>query len=114
MKVRETSRDSESDRLARRVAALEEKLFAAMERFFSALKHEWTNHQRFANLDEARSSVFRYIETFYNPRRLHEVLERLSPDECPQWLRATKGEEETLGRLSRDVHEAEYDGGRSG
>jgi len=32
MKLRETSRDCESDRLARRVAALEEKLFAAMER----------------------------------------------------------------------------------
>ncbi len=54
---------------------------AAMERFFWSLKHEWTNHQRFANLDEARSSVFRYIETFYNPRRLHEALGYLSPDE---------------------------------
>jgi len=44
------------------------------------LKHEWTNHERFANLEEARLSVFMYIETFYNPVRLHETLNYLSPD----------------------------------
>jgi putative transposase len=54
---------------------------AVMERFFWSLKHEWTNHERFANLEEARLSVFRYIETFYNPVRLHETLNYLSPDQ---------------------------------
>lgn len=39
MKVRENSRDCEADRLARRVAALEEKLSAAMERI-AALEEE--------------------------------------------------------------------------
>jgi putative transposase len=53
---------------------------AVMERFFWSLKYEWTNHERFANLEEARLSVFRYIETFYNPIRLHETLNYLSPD----------------------------------
>jgi len=53
---------------------------AVMERFFWSLKHEWTKHERFANLEEARLSVFRYIETFYNPVRLHETLNYLSPD----------------------------------
>lgn len=53
---------------------------AVMERFFWSLKHEWTNHERFANLEEARLSVFRYIETFYNPVRLHETLHYRSPD----------------------------------
>ena len=53
---------------------------AVMERFFWSLKHECTNHERFANLEEARLSVFRYIETFYNPVRLHETLNYLSPD----------------------------------
>ena len=53
---------------------------AVMERFFWSLKHEWTNHEQFANLEEARLSVFRYIETFYNPVRLHETLNYLSPD----------------------------------
>jgi putative transposase len=53
---------------------------AVMERFFWSLKHEWTNHEQFANLEEARLSVFKYIETFYNPVRLHETLHYLSPD----------------------------------
>jgi len=53
---------------------------AVMERFFWSLKYEWTNHERFANLEEARLSVFKYIETFYNPIRLHETLNYLSPD----------------------------------
>ena len=53
---------------------------AVMERFFWSLKHEWTNHEQFANLEEARLSVFRYIETFYNPVRLHQTLDYLSPD----------------------------------
>jgi len=53
---------------------------AVMERFFWSLKYEWTNHERFANLEEARLSVFRYIETFYNSERIHEALGYLSPD----------------------------------
>jgi putative transposase len=54
---------------------------AVMERFFWSLKHEWTNHERFHNLEEARLSVFRYIETFYNPQRLHQTLGYLSPNQ---------------------------------
>jgi putative transposase len=54
---------------------------AVMERFFWSLKYEWTNHERFANLEEARLSVFRYIETFYNSERIHETLGYLSPDD---------------------------------
>jgi len=54
---------------------------AVMERFFWSLKHEWTNHEGFRNLEEARLSVFRYIETFYNPQRLHQTLGYLSPNQ---------------------------------
>lgn len=54
---------------------------AVMERFFWSLKHEWTKHETFANLEEARLSVFKYIETFYNPVRLHQTLGYLSPDQ---------------------------------
>lgn len=54
---------------------------AAMERFFWSLKHEWTNHERFVNLEEARLSVFKYIETFYNPVRLHQTLGYHSPNQ---------------------------------
>jgi putative transposase len=54
---------------------------AVAERFFWSLKHEWTNQEHFAGLEEARLSVFRYIETFYNPHRLHPTLDYLSPDQ---------------------------------
>ena len=53
---------------------------AVMERFFWSLKHEWTNHETYANLEDVRLSVFRYIETFYNSVRLHQTLGYLSPN----------------------------------
>ncbi len=54
---------------------------AVMERFFWSLKQEWTNHESFADINEARLSVFRYIETFYNSRRLHQTLGYQTPNE---------------------------------
>jgi putative transposase len=54
---------------------------AVMERFFWSLKYEWTNHESFHNLEGARLSVFRYIETFYNSRRRHQTLGYLSPNQ---------------------------------
>jgi putative transposase len=54
---------------------------AVMERFFWSLKHEWTNHQCYANLEEVRLSVFKYIQTFYNPVRLHQTLDYMSPND---------------------------------
>lgn len=54
---------------------------AAMERFFWSLKHEWTKHESYDNLQEARLGVFKYIETFYNPVRIHQTLGYLSPNQ---------------------------------
>jgi len=54
---------------------------AVAERFFWSLKHEWTNHQQFTDLQHARLSVFKYIETFYNPVRIHQTLDYLSPNQ---------------------------------
>ena len=54
---------------------------AVMERFFWSLKHEWTNHDHFADLHAARMSVFKYIETFYNSERIHQTLGYLSPEQ---------------------------------
>ena len=54
---------------------------AAMERFFWSLKHEWTNHHTYETLADARLSVFKYIETFYNPQRLHQTLGYQSPNQ---------------------------------
>ena len=54
---------------------------AVAERFFWSLKHEWTNHQHFHHLEHTRLSVFKYIETFYNPLRIHQTLAYLSPNQ---------------------------------
>jgi len=53
---------------------------AVCERFFWSLKHEWTNHRSYADLTDARSSVFHYIELFYNRTRLHQTLGYVSPE----------------------------------
>lgn len=57
---------------------------AVAERFFWSLKHEWTKFEDYADLEEAKLSVFRYIETFYNPVRIHQTLNYLSPDRFEQ------------------------------
>jgi putative transposase len=53
---------------------------AVAERFFWSLKHEWTKHEMFTDLEAARLSVFKYVETFYNPVRLHQSLGYKSPE----------------------------------
>ncbi len=52
---------------------------AAMESFWSTLKTEWLHHKNFPTHQAARSAVFDYIETFYNPKRLHSALGYQSP-----------------------------------
>jgi transposase InsO family protein len=52
---------------------------AAMESFFGSLKSEWLHHQRFATREEAMSSIFYYVEVFYNRRRLHSADNYRSP-----------------------------------
>lgn len=50
-----------------------------VERFFGSLKKEWTNSQVYHNLQQVRLDVMRYIEMFYNSKRLHSTLGYLSP-----------------------------------
>lgn len=54
---------------------------AVAERFFWSLKHEWTRHETFADLEAARLSVFKYIDTFYNHQRLHQSLGYQTPEQ---------------------------------
>lgn len=54
---------------------------AACESVISTLKVEWIKRHRYQSRDQARLSIFRYIETFYNPRRRHTSLGGISPDE---------------------------------
>ena len=52
---------------------------AAIESFWATLKTECFHHQLPLNLQHAQALLFDYIETFYNPQRLHSALGYLSP-----------------------------------
>jgi putative transposase len=54
---------------------------AVMESFWGTLKTELVNHERYATRDEARASIFEYVEVFYNRHRLHSSLGYLSPEQ---------------------------------
>jgi len=56
---------------------------ALAENLWSTIKTEliyWPGNT-FATRAEADSAIFRYIDGWYNPRRIQEGLDRLSPDE---------------------------------
>ncbi len=52
---------------------------AMAESFFSTLEAELLSHRRFASQAEARMACFSYIESWYNPVRLHSGLGYRSP-----------------------------------
>jgi putative transposase len=54
---------------------------AAMESFFATLKTELVNHEHYETREQARASIFEYIEVFYNRKRLHSSLGYLSPEQ---------------------------------
>jgi len=54
---------------------------AVTESFFSTAKRELTHHESYATREEARRSLFEYIEVFYNRQRLHSTLGYRSPAE---------------------------------
>jgi putative transposase len=52
---------------------------APMESFFATLKKELVHDEDYATREEAKASIFEYIETFYNRVRRHSTLGYLSP-----------------------------------
>lgn len=52
---------------------------AAMESFFHTLKTEHTYFERYVTREQAKASIFEYIEIFYNRQRRHSTLGYLSP-----------------------------------
>jgi putative transposase len=52
---------------------------AVMERFFGTLKRECTSRERFKTHEEARTTIFEYMEAFYNRVRKYSTLGYLSP-----------------------------------
>lgn len=53
---------------------------AVMESFFHSLKVECVHHERYQTRDEAKQSIFNYIEVFYNRQRKHSYLGYQSPE----------------------------------
>ena len=48
---------------------------AVAESFFKSLKVEWVYHQNYSFRSEAELSIFQWIETWYNRRRIHSTLD---------------------------------------
>jgi len=59
---------------------------AVAESFFSTLEFELRMKNDWHTRAEARRAIFRYIETWYNPRRRHSTLGYVSPAEYEQQL----------------------------
>ena len=60
---------------------------AVKESFFHSLKTELVHLKRYRTREEARASVFEWIEVFYNRRRLHSALGYQSPLAYEEGLR---------------------------
>jgi putative transposase len=60
---------------------------AAMESFFSTLKGECVERSTFQTRQEARQTIFEYIECFYHRVRRHSALKYLSPEAYEQQMR---------------------------
>ncbi len=54
---------------------------AVAESFFRTLKEERIHQQRYKTRQDAKQSIFEYIEVFYNQNRLHSSLGYMSPDQ---------------------------------
>jgi putative transposase len=61
---------------------------APMESFFSSLKGEYLDHQHFHGHAQARAAIFTYVETFYNPVRLHSSIGYRTPNQFEATLGA--------------------------
>ena len=54
---------------------------ACMESFFASFKKEMAYRRDFKDIEDVREAAFRYIELFYNRKRLHSSLGYMTPVE---------------------------------
>ena len=52
---------------------------AVAESFFHSLKTELVYHEKYQTRAEAKQSIFKYIEIFYNRKRRHSYLNYQAP-----------------------------------
>lgn len=51
-----------------------------MESFWSTLKTELVYHEEYATREQAKHSIFEYMEVFYNRIRMHSSIGYVSPE----------------------------------
>ena len=54
---------------------------ATAESFFATLKRELVHRHAWATRAQAKHTIVRWIEGWYNPRRLHSSIDYLAPNE---------------------------------
>jgi transposase InsO family protein len=53
---------------------------AMMESFWATLKTELVHQRQYTTREQARASIFEYVEVFYNRKRLHSSIGYVSPE----------------------------------
>src|SRR5215203_1232604 len=77
---------------------------AAAESFFGSLKRELAHRQRRATRAEARRAVIRWIEGWFNSRRLHSSLNYRTPIETEtNWYRRQTRQEHTTSDRTHET-----------
>lgn len=61
---------------------------ACIESFHATLKKEEVYRTTYLNFETAKLSLFQYIESWYNRKRIHGAINYLTPDELEQLCRA--------------------------
>ncbi|WP_430981172.1 IS3 family transposase [Sphingobacterium kitahiroshimense] len=54
------------------------------------LKTELVYHHKFENREIARLEIFRYIEGFYNDKRIHSAIGDRTPNQMEAYLKSTE------------------------
>jgi putative transposase len=57
--------------------------------FFGTLKKELVYGERYQSRQEAKLSIFEYVEVFYNRQRRHSALGYMSPEQYERLLSET-------------------------
>lgn len=73
---------------------------APMESFFSLLKTELVHHEHYDSRQAARTSIFDYIETFYNRKRIHGSIAYMTPITFEECWRRTASQTEGAEQLA--------------
>ena len=63
---------------------------AACESFFGTLKIELCDDENYKTIEQAKSSIFEYIESYYNTQRIHSSINYMTPKEYEDMMESRK------------------------